>query len=409
MTKQRKVLVICQYYAPEPFRINDYCEELVKLGHEVTVLTGVPNYPEGKIYPEYMDGTRRVEDVAGVHIIRCYTIPRKTGAIYRLLNYCSFALSSSLAIWRNRVKPLSGGTFDVIYVNQLSPILMACAGLAYKHKYHKKLILYCLDLWPASLLAGGIKAGSVVYKVFYYLSKKIYTHCDRILISSQSFHTYLSKEFAIAEQVIGYLPQYAESLFDELPGRLLPEFAPYKGKLNLVFAGNIGKLQNVDIILSAAEKLRQMNILFHIVGSGSDLERLKKIGDEKQLVNVIFHGRKSVEDMPMFYALADAMLVTLAQDPVLSLTLPGKVQSYMAAGKPVIGSIDGETVSVIKAAACGFASPAEKIDALVCNIQNFAQLASFEQQAMGQRARAYYENHFARAVFIQKIQQELEQ
>lgn len=408
MTEQRKILVICQYYAPEPFRLNDYCEELVKQGHEVTVLTGVPNYPEGKTYSGYTHGARREEDIHGVHVIRCATIPRKTGALYRLLNYCSFALSSSWAVWRNQVKPSSGGTFDVIYVNQLSPVLMACAGLVYKHRYHKKLVLYCLDLWPASLLAGGITTDSMVYKVFHYLSKKLYTHCDRILITSQSFQAYLIQEFAIKEQIIGYLPQYAESLFDELPQQLPSEFAPYMGKLNLVFAGNIGRLQNVEMILFAAERLGQQEILFHIVGSGSDVERLQGIAQEKQLANVIFHGRKPVSSMPLFYALADAMLVMLAPDPVLSLTLPGKVQSYMAAGKPVLGSIDGETAGVITAAGCGYISPAGDADALMRDILRFTQLMPVEQQAMGKRAREYYEKHFARAVFIQKIRQELE-
>ena len=145
-----KILVICQYYYPEPFRISDICEELVKLGHTVDVVTGIPNYPMGEIYEGYRKGEKRDEIINGVNVHRCFTIGRKHGAFYRFLNYYSYAFSSS-----QYVKRLNDD-YDVLFVNQLSPVMMAKAGIVYKKKHHKKLVLYCLDLWPASLTAGKL-------------------------------------------------------------------------------------------------------------------------------------------------------------------------------------------------------------------------------------------------------------
>ena len=153
-----KILVICQYYSPEPFRHSDICEELVKRGHEVTVVTGLPNYPMGKIYDGFRHGKKRDEQINGVKIHRCFIIGRRHGAIFRFLNYYSYAISSHFY-----VKHLKDD-FDVVFVNQLSPVMMAKAGITYKKKHNKKLVLYCLDLWPESLVAGGITRGSFIYK-----------------------------------------------------------------------------------------------------------------------------------------------------------------------------------------------------------------------------------------------------
>lgn len=195
-----KVLVICQYYYPEPFRISDLCEELVKQHHDLTVITGVPNYPMGEIYPEYRHKKKRDEVINGVKVHRCFTIGRKGGVIKRFLNYFSFAISSTRYV--SRLKE----DFDIVFVNQLSPVMMANAGIRYKKKHHKKLILYCLDLWPESLIAGGISRKSLIYKLFHGISSRIYRQADEILITSQSFEAYLSAEFDISHDKIKYLP-----------------------------------------------------------------------------------------------------------------------------------------------------------------------------------------------------------
>lgn len=390
-----KILVVCQYYYPEPFRVNDICEEMVRRGHEVTVVTGEPNYPEGQIYKGYENHAHADEIINGVTVHRCPIIPRKTGTAYRLLNYLSYPHKAKKYV--KNLMASDGKPFDVVFVNQLSPVMMAEPAITYRKKYGTPIVMYCLDLWPESLIAGGVSRGSLIYKVFHKISKNVYRNVDRILITSRMFRSYLKEQFSVKDKRIEYLPQYAEGLFVCLP------FQENTGTVDLVFAGNIGEVQSVETIIRAAEKLKGDNVHFHIVGGGTDLERLQKLAEG--LDNVIFYGRRPLEEMPEFYAKAAAMIVTLKADPVLSLTLPGKVQSYMAVGKPIIGAIDGETAKVIKEAKCGYSGRADDVDGLVTNIRLFME--STEKKQMGLNARKFYEEFFARDKFMDKLEEEL--
>lgn len=385
------ILVICQYYYPEPFRHPDICEELVKRGHDVTVVTGLPNYPMGEIYDGYRKNEKKDEILNGVKVHRCFTIGRKHGAMYRFLNYYSYVFSST-----GYVKKLKEN-YDAIFVNQLSPVMMAESAIAYKKKHDTKLVLYCLDLWPESLVAGGIARGSVIYKYFHRISEKIYKQADKILITSRLFADYFEKEFGISDTE--HLPQYAEAIFT-------PEQCKKKADdcIDLMIAGNIGAAQSVDTIIRAAKLTSDIhNLRWHIVGDGSELCNLKTmaVGMEQ----IIFHGRKPLEEMPKFYAMADAMLVTMQKDPILSLTLPGKVQTYMAAGKPIIGAIDGETSLVIKEAGCGICGEAENAEALADNVRKFTKM---NREELGRNARDYYDRNFEKQMFIDKLEIELE-
>ena len=391
---KKRILVICQYYKPEPFRISDICEEMVRRGHEVQVVTGYPNYPEGVLYEGYGKGKHIDEVINGVKVHRCFTIPRETGMVKRLMNYYSYPLSSSSFVRSKACVASDGKPFDVVFCNQLSPVMMADAAIAYKKKYKVSVVMYCLDLWPESLIAGGITRTSPIYKFFHHVSKKIYRQMDKILITSRMFSEYLSTEFGVEKDRIEYLPQYAEGIFEQIPMR------NEDGVFNFMFAGNIGAVQSVDTVIRAAERLKDEPVKFHIVGGGTDLERIQELG--KGLENVVFYGRRPLEEMPSFYSIADAMLVTLAADPVLSLTLPGKVQSYMAVGKPIIGAIDGETKAVIEAAQCGFCGKAERVDELVENIKKF--ISSDKREDMGKNARKYYEENFEEKLFMDKLE-----
>ena len=392
-----KILVICQYYYPEPFRVNDICEEMVKRGHEVTVVTGEPNYPEGQIYKGYENHAHSDEVINGVKVHRCPIIPRKTGTLYRFLNYYSYPQQAKKYI--KNLLASDGKPFDIVFVNQLSPVMMAEPAISYKKKYGTPVLMYCLDLWPESLVAGVIERGSVIYKVFHKISRRIYRQMNRILITSRMFRSYLNREFGIDDGVIGYLPQYAEGMFEKLPCR------DPDGKTNLVFAGNIGTVQSVETIIKAAEKLKDSPISFHIVGGGTDLERLKGLANG--LENVIFYGRRPLEEMTEFYSMADAVLVTLKADPVLSLTLPGKVQSYMAAGKPIIGAIDGETKEIIEKAECGYCGRAEDADELAENIRRF--INDEKTAELGLNARDFYEKYFERQKFMDELEAQFSQ
>lgn len=388
-----KILVICQYYRPEPFRISDICEELVRQGHEVMVVTGTPNYPMGEIYSGYENGQKMDEILNGVKVHRCITAPRRTGTINRLRNYFSYPIAS-----KKYVKTLEDD-FDVVFVNQLSPVMMAEAGIWYKRKHNKKLVLYCLDLWPESLCVGGIRKGSAIYKVFYLLSKRVYKAADTILITSRSFRNYLKDMFGIADENISYLPQYAEAQFLSLKQKNRSEV------FNLLFAGNIGTAQGVQTIVDAAKILKNEKVMFHIVGDGIELDNLKKRAEG--LSNVAFYGRKPLEYMPRYYEIADAMLVTLTDDPIISLTLPGKVQTYMAAGKPVIGAIDGETAIVLNDAQGGYCGPSGNAEVLADNVLKL--MKSGKASEIGAGNREYYLKTFSKEGYMRGLSAHLMQ
>ena len=382
-----KILVICQNYYPEQFRITDICEELVKRGNEVAVVTGLPNYPEGKIFNGYRHGKKRDEVINGVKIHRCFTVGRKHGVIFRFLNYYSFAISSKK--YAKKIKE----DFDIVLVNQLSPVMMANAGIAYKKKHNKKLVLYCLDLWPESLIAGGIKRNSLIYKHYHKVSEKIYRKCDKILVTSKCFSDYFKEEFGIENTE--YLPQYAEDLFSAEDCKKTPD-----ENLDLMFAGNIGAAQSVETIIGAAKHTQDIpNLRWHIVGDGSELENIKK--SAKGLNNVYFYARQPLEKMPEFYAKSDAMLVTLKNDPVLSYTLPGKVQTYMAAGKPIVGAIDGETKRIIEEAECGICSASEDVESLVENLKTFIQQGGMAEKS--ENAINFYNQNFTKDSFFERL------
>lgn len=390
-----RILVVCQHYYPEPFRLPDICETLVSKGHSVTVVTGTPNYPEGVIYEGYEKGKRADEVINGVRVHRCPLIPRKTGVLLRVLNYYSFVLSSQWYLRRCKE------AFDVVFVNQLSPVMMAQAGLSWAKRHGKKCVLYCLDQWPESLLAGGIRKDSAVYNLFLKVSRKIYSSADEILVTSRGFTSYFENVLKVKNKTIGYLPQYAEGMFEELPQ------TEQKQQVDFVFAGNVGALQSVETIVEAAQQLKdQEHIRIHIVGGGIALDKCKAMAEN--LTNITFHGRHDISEMPAFYAMADAMLITMKDDPVLSATLPGKVQTYMAAGKPVVGSIGGETARVVnEEALCGICCQPEDSAQLAEAIKQMADNDEMRARC-GENARRYYQQYFRKEQFFAVLEAALQ-
>lgn len=390
-----KILVICQYYYPEPFRLPDICSELVKQGHEVTVVTGVPNYPMGKIYPGYGHRQKRNEVIDGVKVHRCFTIGRRSGPLFRMLNYYSYPLSSSRYVAKMKEE------YDVVFVNQLSPIMMADAAIKYKKKHGTRLVMYCLDMWPESLTAGGIGTDSAIYRHYRKVSAKIYRQADELLISSKSFRKYIVDEFGIADEKIKYMPQYSEELFTpETCSKAQDE------NIDLLFAGNIGTVQSVETIVRAAAATRDIeNLRWHIVGDGSDLENCKKLAEELGVESITFYGRKPIEEMPKYYSMADAMLITMEVNDSISRTLPGKVQTYMAAGKPIIGAINGEAADVISEANCGLCTNAENSDGLAELVREFCSERKITEY--GENSRSYYVNVFAKDAAMRILEESL--
>lgn len=392
-----KILAVSQYYWPEPFNVSEICEELVTRGHSVTVLTGLPNYPEGEYYAGYNAKGPLEEVHNGVRILRVANKPRHTGSIARVVNYYSFAERGNAAA---RKLPRE---FDAVLAFTISPVMSAePANTAAKH-LGIPLVNYVIDLWPECLLAGGIQRDSPVFRHYRGVSRRIYGKADHFLVTSPGFIPYLS-DLLKRDIDATFLPQFAEDSFFEDCETFAPE-GYEAGKFNLTFAGNVGTAQAVDCIVRAASLADPTEaLLFHIVGDGSELAHCKELAAELSCHNVVFHGRHDITEMPSYYAASDAMVASFADMPVLALTLPRKVQSYMAAGRPVIATAPGETKRVIEEAGCGSVCDPEDPDQLISACRNLAKTSEKERRAMGLRGREYCKENYARAGFFSTLE-----
>lgn len=391
-----KILVVCQHYWPENFRITEICEDLVSRGHEVTAVVGLPNYPSGIVPDEYKRFKNRKQERNGVQIRRCFEIGRKPTKIGLAINYVSYMTSACIkALFLKR-------DYDVIYAYSTSPVLMSLPASFLRLFTRKKLMIYVLDIWPACLAAMNVQEDSGFYRFMTHVSRWVYKKADLLIYSSKRFQKYLFDVHGIRVEDEQYMPQFADDIFDaQLPQETSSDV------INLVFAGNIGKVQAVEILIEAAAILRDQPICWHIVGDGSNYDVCVQLAKDLELdQKVIFYGRKPLSDMLSFYAMADAMLVSMRDDISVNDTLPGKVQSYMAAGKPVLGSIAGETPYVIAQAQCGFCAPAEDAQAFADVVTQFIQ--SPDPEAMGERGKAYYQAHFTKKDHMDRLEQMLQ-
>ena len=384
------LLIICQHYWPEPFRSTDIAESLVKEGHEVTVLCGLPNYPQGYIYDGYKHGQKRIQERNGVKIIRAKEIARRNNVLFRFLNYWSYPHYAIKYLKKHKID------CDVILTIETSPIMMCKPAVYYKKKYNKPIVMYEMDLWPESLLAGGIKKDSFIYNHYRKVSSKIYSQFDKILVSTKEHINYIKALPGCNDLDMDYLPQYADTVFEE---------SNYgwedNGVIDLMFAGNIGKAQSVDTIIRAAALLKDdPRFRFHIVGSGSELEKTKKLAGELKVDNVVFYGQKPLEEMPKLYKLADAMLVALEDKPYANMTIPGKVQSYMAVGRPVIGAINGSCANYINDNGIGYTCQSGDVEALVSIIKT---INIKELKDIGAHSENVYKTKYNKSYFISAL------
>lgn len=390
-----KILVISQHYWPENFRINDIVETLVSLGNQVTVLCGLPNYPKGYIFDDYKHGKNRIQEHNGVKIIRVKEIGRRNNIFFRFLNYWSYPY------YANKMVKKLEKDFDVVYVQMTSPIMITKPALKYAKKYNKKVVMYEMDLWPESLLAGGITQKSLIYKHYKKVSSKIYSQCEKILVTTKQHIQYIKQLPFCGDLDIECLPQYADTIFEDTNIENVDN-----GIIDLMFAGNIGKAQSVDTIIKAASLLRDdPRYKFHIVGNGSQLDNIKKLAAKLKTDNVIFYGQQPLEEMPNLYKIADAMLVTLEDKTYANMTIPGKVQSYMAVGKPIIGAINGSCSTFIKDNEIGFTCPSGDSEALANLIKN---LNINELRTIGKHAKDVYFKKYSKSIFMNKLISTLE-
>ncbi|WP_060840915.1 glycosyltransferase family 4 protein [Pseudomonas sp. Os17] len=387
-----KLLIFSQYFSPENFIINDIARTLVAQGHEVVVATGKPNYPDGRIFAGYRAwGCNYERYLDSIDVLRVPLWPRgEGGAKNMVLNYLSFVFAGLVFFpWMLRKRE-----FDAILVFAPSPITQAIPAIPIKWLKRAQLVLWIQDLWPESLAATGFVKSPYLLKMVGWMVRGIYAGCDRLLVQSHAFVDSVARY--APRKKITYYPNSvdaqtfnAEVEVDEQLSQVL------KAHFCVVFAGNLGTAQALETLVEAAKKLRdEPDIRLVLVGSGSRLEWLREQKQVHSLDNLILPGRFPAVAMPAVFAQSSALLVSLNNESIFAQTIPSKVQSYLASGKPIIASLNGEGARVVQDARAGLTSPAEEVAPLVANIRKMYSLGCAQREEMGRCGRSYFAAHF---------------
>ena len=396
-----KILVVTQYFWPENFKVNDLCDALIERGHEVTVYTGMPNYPIGEYFPGYSIKGPYHENLGEIKIIRVPHILRgKNKSLQLLLNYFSFFFNASL------LAPfLVRGKFDKIFVFEPSPITVVIPAIVLRFIKRAPIFFWVQDLWPESLEATGIVKNKGILNLVGQFVRILYKFSDRILVTSKGFIPRVKALGATEEQIV-YFPQWAESLFQKkLNSDFEDKQIPVEG-FKVMFAGNIGTSQDFETIVEAAKILKaHKNIFFLILGDGMMRswaeEEVRKFDLSE---NFIFLGRKPLETMPDYYSQADVMLMSLTNTDLFSITVPAKLQGYLACGKPILASMNGEGAELVLEAQAGVSVPAGEPQLLADAILELSLKSRNELIEMGENAKKFYLNNFDREALISLLE-----
>ncbi|HUQ53974.1 MAG TPA: glycosyltransferase family 4 protein [Gammaproteobacteria bacterium] len=398
-----RFLFVTQVFWPENFRVNDLAAELVARGHEVTVLTGVPNYPEGAVFPAFRNSPETFSRYGGAEIVRIPIIVRGTSRVQLMLNYLSYAVSAFVVgAWK-----LKGRSFDIIFIYEPSPVTVGLPAVLLRKAKRAAVILWVLDLWPDTLRAIGVVRSPWLLAAVGKLVSFIYDRCDLILGQSPGFISKI-RAYCSGPKRIEYFPSWAEALFAEAAASALPIDIPEApDKLSLMFAGNIGEAQDFPTILDAAEILRaEGKVRWLIVGDGRMSRWVATEVARRRLEDsVLLLGRHPVEAMPAFFRRADAMLVSLKDEPIFAMTIPGKLQSYLAAGMPIIAMLNGEGADVVERARAGLTCRAGDAQGLAAAALRMASMSRDERRAFGQNALAANAAEFDRGRLITQFEQ----
>lgn len=396
------ILVVSQYFWPESFRINELAVELAERGHRVTVLTGYPNYPEGQVFPAFRQDPGAFDRIEEVRVVRVPLLPRGRGSLRLFLNYLSFVVSAcTLGIWR-----LRGQTFDVILAFEPSPITVGIPSALMRWLKGAPQVFWVLDLWPETLRAVGALHSERLLLLVGRGVAWIYRRCDLILAQSRSFIANI-RHYAGNGPRIEYFPAWTDEVFgQEAQAMPAPEVPSAPGVFTVLFAGNVGEAQDFPAVLDAAERLRERDdIRWLIVGDGRMASWVREEIDRRDLRGrVVMVGRFPLERMPSFFAHADALLVSLRADPIFAMTIPGKIQTYLGAGLPVLAMLDGEGARIVAEAEAGLICAAGDGAALAANVIRLAGLEPADRHGMGESGRRMAMEAFDRRTLINRLE-----
>ncbi len=396
-----RVLIVTQYFWPENFRINDLVFELRGRGFDITVLTGKPNYPSGEVFPEFLNDPTAYASYDGIEILRAPMLARSAGSVRLLLNYLSFVIG---AAFYGLVK-LRRRSFDLVFIYEPSPVTVALPAIFLGWIKRAPVVFWVLDLWPETLSAlGVVKSKSVLWLIGRVVGF-IYDRCTLVLGQSKAFVPSIAK-YCVDKSKIRYYPSWSEEIFVSANEVKAPEVKQAPDSFTIIFAGNIGEAQDMPAVLEAATLLRdEPRVRWVIVGDGRGFAWLKSEVQKRGLESsVLLVGRHPIDRMPSFYAHANALLVSLKRDPVFSMVIPAKLQTYLMAGIPVLGMLDGEGARVIREAGAGRACPAGDAAGLVACVRELMNCSKEDLASMGLKGRQYASSEFDRATLISKLE-----
>jgi len=374
--------------------------ELCDRGHEVTILTGYPNYPSGKVFPEFREKPSAYAKFGAANIVRVPLLPRGSGALRLFLNYLSFVLSASLlGAWR-----LRGMTFDIIFVFEPSPITVGLPAVLLRRLKRVPLAFWVLDLWPETLEAIGVVRSFTILKLVGGLVSFIYNRSDLVLAQSRSFIPQIRK-YSRGDIKVEYFPSWSDSVFDFSSVTAASEVPAGGDFFNVMFAGNMGDAQDFPAILDAVEILKdEKKIRWLVVGDGRAAEWVRSEIDKRRLGECfLLLGRHPVDRMPSFYKHADALLVSLKDTPIFGMTIPGKLQSYLASGIPVLAMLNGEGAGIVRGSGAGLSCPAGDSEALAAAVLELAEMPADVRKEMGARGLALSKTEFDRETLISRL------
>lgn len=401
MPSQKKILVVTQHFWPENFRINDIVEGFLQDGIAVDVLCGLPNYPKGEWFPGYSAAGPFEEEWHGARLYRCKEVPRRGNTSVNIfLNYVSWPWYAAHALHR-----LPGG-YDAVFCFNTSPVLMCWPAIRYAKKHHIPFTNYVLDIWPENLYSVLNVKNKALRAIAQGVSNALYKKADRLIAMSEPLQQRLCQRTGMPPQKIAVIPQYCEDFY-AVPQPDAALQAQFGGRFNLVFTGTFTPAQSLETVITAVQDARSRGAdMLHLLLVGDGMSRAALEAKVKELHAedaVTFYGSVPATDIPRFTALADALIVCLSDSPDLGLTVPAKVASYMAAGKPVLASMDGAGNAAV-AAAGGLSSPACDAAALADNLLALTLMDAAQRAAMGQSAKEYYLAHYRRSELLRKLE-----
>ncbi len=401
MPSQKKILVVTQHFWPENFRINDIVEGFLQDGIAVDVLCGLPNYPKGEWFPGYSATGPFEEEWHGARLYRCKEVPRRGNTSVNIfLNYVSWPWYAAHAPHR-----LPGG-YDAVFCFNTSPVLMCWPAIRYAKKHHIPFTNYVLDIWPENLYSVLNVKNKALRAIAQGVSDALYKKADRLIAMSEPLQQRLCQRTGMPPQKIAVIPQYCEDFY-AVPQPDAALQTQFGGRFNLVFTGTFTPAQSLETVITAVQDARSRGAdMLHLLLVGDGMSRAALEAKVKELHAedaVTFYGSVPATDIPKFTALADALIVCLSDSPDLGLTVPAKVASYMAAGKPVLASMDGAGNAAV-AAAGGLSSPACDAAALADNLLALTRMDAAQRAAMGQSAKEYYLAHYRRSELLRKLE-----